>query len=93
MLIRPPDKVLPAPERRELPTPLRLSRMLGPGVILVGLSLGSGEFVLWPYLTANWGFAVFWACLVGVTIHRSVHSTITLQRRVSCPPVSRVTHR
>jgi hypothetical protein len=42
--------------------------MLGPGIILLGLSIGSGEFVLWPRLTAEWGFAVFWACWVGVTL-------------------------
>ncbi len=68
MLIHPPTRNLPAPQRRELPPPSRLRYMLGPGVILVGLSLGSGEFVLWPHLTANWGFAVFWACVVGVTV-------------------------
>jgi hypothetical protein len=42
--------------------------MLGPSVILAGLSIGSGEFILWPRLTAQFGFAVFWACWVGVTI-------------------------
>jgi hypothetical protein len=42
--------------------------MLGPGIILAGLSIGSGEFVLWPRLTAEFGFAVFWACWIGVTI-------------------------
>ncbi len=42
--------------------------MLGPGIILVGLSIGSGEFVLWPRLTAEYGFAVFWACWIGCTI-------------------------
>ncbi|KAA3614235.1 MAG: hypothetical protein DWQ01_00605 [Planctomycetota bacterium] len=68
MPIHPPDKVLPAPARKDLPPPVRLRRMLGPGVILVGLSLGSGEFVLWPYLTSQWGFAVFWACVIGVTV-------------------------
>jgi hypothetical protein len=42
--------------------------MIGPGIILAGLSIGSGEFVLWPRLTAQWGFAVFWAAWIGVTI-------------------------
>jgi hypothetical protein len=36
--------------------------MIGPS------SIGSGEFVLWPRLTAEWGFALFWACWTGVTI-------------------------
>jgi hypothetical protein len=42
--------------------------MIGPSIILAGLSIGSGEFVLWPRLTAEWGFALFWACWTGVTI-------------------------
>ena len=42
--------------------------MFGPSVILVGLSFGSGEFVLWPRLTAEYGFVLFWACWVGVTL-------------------------
>jgi len=67
-MIRVPDRVLPPPERRDLPDPLPLRRMLGPSVILVGLSIGSGEFVLWPRLTAEYGFALFWACWIGVTI-------------------------
>ena len=66
--MRIPDRVLPAPGTGELPEPVPLRRMLGPSVILVGLSIGSGEFVLWPRLTAEWGFALFWACWIGVTL-------------------------
>jgi len=47
---------------------MSLRRMIGPSVILVGLSIGSGEFVLWPRLTAEYGFVLFWACWVGVTL-------------------------
>jgi hypothetical protein len=60
--------VLPAPALRELPAAPPLARMLGPSVILAGLSIGSGEFVLWPRLTAEFGFALFWACWIGVTL-------------------------
>jgi hypothetical protein len=67
-MIRVPDRVLPAPGRGDLPEPAPLRRMIGPSVILAGLSIGSGEFVLWPRLTAEWGFTLFWACWVGVTI-------------------------
>ena len=66
--MRIPDHVLPAPGVGDLPEPVPLRRMVGPSIILVGLSIGSGEFVLWPRLTAEWGFALFWACWIGVTI-------------------------
>jgi hypothetical protein len=65
-LARLPDRVLPPPGRRPLPEPIALRRMIGPSVILAGLSIGSGELILWPRLTAEWGFALFWACWVGV---------------------------
>ena len=39
---------------------------MGPSILLLGLSIGSGEFVLWPYITYKFGFVVFWACMVGV---------------------------
>ena len=63
-----PSDHLPAPKTGKLPEPIALRRMLGPGVILLGLSIGSGEFILWPKLTADYGFTIFWAAFVGVTI-------------------------
>ena len=41
--------------------------MIGPSIMLAGLSLGSGEFVLWPLITYRVGFVFFWACILGVT--------------------------
>ena len=62
-----PCENLPAAEYRDLPDAPNWKSLLGPSVLLLGLSLGSGEFVLWPYITYKFGFAVFWACMVGVT--------------------------
>ncbi|MCA9511304.1 MAG: Nramp family divalent metal transporter [Myxococcales bacterium] len=62
------ERVLPAPRRASLPEAPPLRRMLGPSIILLGLSIGSGEFVLWPKLTAEWGFGLFWACWLGATM-------------------------
>ena len=45
-------------------------------MILAGLSIGSGEFVLWPRLTATWGFSVFWAAWIGVTIQFFINMEI-----------------
>ncbi len=75
-IVRVPDRVLPAPERGALPEPLPLRRMIGPSVILAGLSIGSGELVLWPRLTAEWGFAMFWACWIGVTLQFFINMEI-----------------
>lgn len=57
---------LPPGQYRDLPEPPHWRKLVGPSILLLGLSLGSGEFVLWPYITYKFGFAVFWACMVGV---------------------------
>ena len=67
-VVRPPVGRLPDTELRDLPAPVSFRRMLGPGVILAGLSIGSGELVLWPRLTAEYGFSLFWGAWIGVTL-------------------------
>ncbi|NCN82623.1 MAG: hypothetical protein GW947_01525 [Candidatus Pacebacteria bacterium] len=43
-------------------------KTLGPSFILLGLALGSGELILWPFLTANWGLGLLWGALLGITL-------------------------
>ncbi|GIT31283.1 MAG: hypothetical protein Ct9H300mP1_33290 [Planctomycetaceae bacterium] len=57
---------LPPLRWRELPEPISWKKMVGPSIMLAGLALGSGEFVLWPYITYKAGFIFFWACILGV---------------------------
>lgn len=42
-------------------------KLLGPSFIILGLGLGSGEIVLWPYLTSNYGMGIIWGALLGLT--------------------------
>ena len=50
-----------------LPKPPPLIKTLGPSFILLGLALGSGELILWPYLAANWGMGLLWGALLGIS--------------------------
>src|SRR3989338_4497157 len=50
-----------------LPEPLSLLKLLGPSFIILGLGLGSGEIILWPYLTSNYGMGIIWGALLGIT--------------------------
>lgn len=59
---------LPPMPLRDLPEPLPLYRILGPSVILAGLGVGSGEYIIWPFITAAIGPAFLWAAMVSVTI-------------------------
>ncbi|MBD3673478.1 MAG: Nramp family divalent metal transporter [Planctomycetaceae bacterium] len=61
-----PHQHLPPLEYRDMPEAIPWKAMIGPSIILAGLSLGSGEFMLWPHITYKAGFVFFWACLLGV---------------------------
>jgi hypothetical protein len=54
-------KTADLPERK-----LSFWRMAGPGAILVGLSIGAGEIVIWPRLVAEHGAGMVWAAGLGI---------------------------
>ena len=43
-----------------------LGKIIGPGIILVGVGLASGEFILFPYIASQVGLVFVWAALVGL---------------------------
>ena len=59
---------LPPMEYRDMPEPLPLRKVLGPSVILAGLGVGSGEYILWPYISSNAGIGFLYLAVIGVTI-------------------------
>ena len=59
---------LPPMEYQDMPEPLPLRKVLGPSVILAGIGVGSGEYILWPYISANAGIGFLYLAVIGVTI-------------------------
>lgn len=59
---------MPKRQPATLPIPPTLWKTIGPSFILLGLALGSGELLLWPYLAANYGLGLVWGGLLGVTL-------------------------
>ncbi len=57
---------LPGVAYADLPEPLPMKRVLGPSVLLLAGAIGSGEYVLWPYITSQVGLAVVWLVVIGV---------------------------
>ncbi len=53
---------------KDLPHPPALRKLVGPSFIILGLGLGSGEVILWPFLTSTYGFGIVWAAVVGITL-------------------------
>ena len=45
-----------------------LRKVLGPGVILLATALGSGEYVLWPFIASHIGLTILWAAIVAIAI-------------------------
>lgn len=52
---------------KKLPPAPALRRMIGPSFIILGLGLGSGEVVLWPYLSSQYGMGMIWGAVLGLT--------------------------
>ena len=63
-----PNGNLPPMPYRDMPEPLPLSKVLGPSVILAGLGVGSGEYIIWPFMTATVGTGFLWAAMLSVTV-------------------------
>ncbi len=59
---------LPPMPYRDMPEPLPLRKVLGPSVILAGLGVGSGEYIIWPYMASTVGLGFLWAAVLGVTV-------------------------
>ena len=60
-------EALPDFEKRDLPEKkLSFWKLAGPGAILVGLSIGAGEIVVWPRIVAEFGATMVWAAVLGV---------------------------
>ncbi|MGH3366346.1 MAG: Nramp family divalent metal transporter [Nocardioidaceae bacterium] len=63
-----PTKYLPGAEVRDLPEPKKLRNYLGASVIITATALGSGELILWPYITSQLGLGLAWLSLLGITM-------------------------
>nr|WP_221373907.1 Nramp family divalent metal transporter [Actinoplanes polyasparticus] len=63
-------------ETRNLPEPLSLRRMIGPGVVAVGIGMAAGEIILWPYLTAIGGLGLLWLAFCTLAVQFVINMEI-----------------
>lgn len=54
-------------ETKLFPEPVSIKKLIGPSFVILALGLGSGEVILWPYLTANYGLGIAWGAILGIT--------------------------
>jgi hypothetical protein len=60
-----PSRVLPAIGSQDLPEPIPVRQLLGASVVILATALGSGEFIIWPYITTQIGISFLWLAVVG----------------------------
>src|SRR5918996_1581805 len=60
-----PTKNLPGVEYRDLPEPKTLRRYMGASVILAATAMGSGELIIWPFITTQVGIGLLWFMAIG----------------------------
>lgn len=51
-------------EQKELSQPPSFKKILGSSFIILGLGLGTGELILWPYLASNFGLGIIWGAVL-----------------------------
>jgi len=60
------SKHLPPLEYRDIPPAPSFWKVVGPSVVLVGVGISSGEFIIWPYITSQVGLIFLWAAAAGI---------------------------
>jgi uncharacterized integral membrane protein len=65
-----------ASEERELPEAPSLLRLVGPSVIMVGVGIASGEYILYPFIASQAGLVFLWAAVVGILIQFFINMEI-----------------
>lgn len=63
-------------DKQSLGKPPSFLKAIGPSIILLGLGLGSGELILWPYLVSNYGLGIIWAAVLGITFQFFINMEI-----------------
>src|SRR6266481_4557365 len=68
-----PATCLPPWEVADLPEPLPLhlrhwTRMIGPAIVMMGIQIGGGEWLLGPEVTAKYGGGLMWLATVSILL-------------------------
>src|ERR1700755_751868 len=65
-----------ATETRDLPAAPSRRGLIGPSVILIGVGIASGEYILYPYIASQAGLAFLWAAVVGILLQFYINMEI-----------------
>jgi hypothetical protein len=79
-------------QRTELPAPPVLHgfgwlRAVGPGVIVLGVAIGSGEFLLGPAAFVRYGLSLFWVVVIAVLLQTVFNTEVVRYTLATGEPV------
>ncbi|MBC7853659.1 MAG: Nramp family divalent metal transporter [Pirellulaceae bacterium] len=68
-----PDQYLPPWGQEELPEPAPLSwrnwaAFIGPGIVMMGIQIGGGEWLFGPIITAQYGGGLMWIATIAIVL-------------------------
>jgi hypothetical protein len=66
-------------EHRPLPPPPHWKKVLGVGLIIMGLVVGTGELIMWPHLVTKFGLGLFWAAFLGISFQYFINQEVARQ--------------
>ena len=83
---------LPAWRQDDLPHPpafsiLNVVRVIGPAAILLGISLGAGDWLLGPAVIVRYGPALFWICTLSVLLQAMLNTEMARYTLATGEPV------
>jgi len=66
----------PRLEKKEMPRVPSLGKVIGVGIVVMGLAMGTGELILWPHLVTKYGIHFLWFAIVGITAQYFINHEI-----------------
>lgn len=66
----------PPLKERLLPGAPPFRSAFGVGIVVLGLAIGSGELILWPYLTVKFGLGILWGALWGIVMEYFINQEV-----------------
>lgn len=78
---------MPAWQVDELPEPPKFSfepwKLLGPGLVMVGSSIGAGEWLMGPAITCNYGGTLMWIATISILL-QAVYNLEVMRYTLAC---------
>lgn len=71
-----PSRNLPPMPYREMPESEPVRKMVGPGIIMVAVGIGSGEYILHPFIASQVGLVFLWAAVVGLLTQYFINTEV-----------------